>query len=103
MTILKDHDGKPVRLTDERHAHFRARLEKAEMDRHLVQTLAEPDHVIRSNWDPACTLSYRFYEGTAVGDKWLCVVVTHHGDDAFVLTAYPTDRLKEGVVLWKRM
>jgi hypothetical protein len=103
MTILSDYANKPVRLTDERLEHFRGRLEKAGMDQFISETLAKPEQVIRSKWDPACVLSYRFYQGTAVGDKWLCVVVKHKGDDAFVLTAYPTDRIKEGAVLWKRM
>ena len=35
-----------------------------------------------------------------VGDKWLCVVVKYTADDAFVLTAYLTDKLKKGEQLW---
>ena len=35
---------------------------------------------------------YRFSVGTMVGDKFLCVVVKIVGDEAFVLTAYLTDR-----------
>ena len=102
MLILHDHTGKAVRLTGERRDHFRGRLQKAGMSDFIAETLKEPDIVVRSNWDPSSALSYRFYRGTPVGDKWLCVVVTHRGEDAFVLTAYPTDRLKEGTVVWKK-
>ncbi len=36
---------------------------------------------------------YRFYFGTRVGDKCLCVVVKVLGEDRFILTAYLTDRI----------
>jgi hypothetical protein len=45
-------------------------------------------------------LSYRFYVGTQVGDKWLWVVVKYAPDDAFVVTAHLTDKLKQGKQLW---
>ena len=50
--------------------------------------------------DPQASLYYRFYLGTRVGDKWLCVVVKVSGEDAFVVTAYLTNKPKRGVVLW---
>jgi hypothetical protein len=42
--------------------------------------------VIQSQVDPAAELSYRFYVGTKVDDKWLCVVVQDAVNDAFVVT-----------------
>jgi hypothetical protein len=45
-------------------------------------------------------LRYRYYVGTRVGDKYLCVVVKLVADDAFVLTAYLTDTVKKGRLLW---
>jgi hypothetical protein len=54
-------------------------------------------------WNPqAARLYYRFYMGTMVGDKYLCVVVKIMGEKAFVLTAYLTDRMKRGVLLWPK-
>jgi hypothetical protein len=35
-----------------------------------------------------------------VGDKWLCVVVKYAVNDAFVVTASLTDKLKKGKPLW---
>lgn len=58
--------------------------------------------VVGSLSDPQARLYYRFYFGTRVGDRYLCVVVKVAGDDAFVLTAYLTDRIKRGVALWPR-
>jgi hypothetical protein len=36
----------------------------------------------------------------SIGDKWLCVVVKYFADDAFVITAYLTDKLKAGERIW---
>ncbi len=43
---------------------------------------------------PDARLYYRFYLGTRAGDKYLCVIVKLAGGDAFVVTAYLTDRIK---------
>ena len=68
----------------------------------VVETLREPAVVIQSASDPLPRLYYRFYHRTIVGGKHLCVVVKVRQDDAFVVTAYLTDRIKEGTVLWPR-
>jgi hypothetical protein len=101
--ILYDHMGKAVRLPEERLRHFVDRVVYAGLQDRLQETLAHPDLVIQSNWDEEATLSYRLYAGTKIGDKWLCIVVKHEGTDAFVLTAYPTDKIKEGTPVWKKM
>ncbi len=62
--------------------------------------LKGPSLVIQSISDEAARLYYRFYSGTPVGDKFVCVVVKAKLGDAFVLTAYLTDKPKKGTVLW---
>ncbi len=66
----------------------------------VAETLREPEAVIQSTSDPLARLYYRFYHRTMVGGKHLCVVVKVRQDDAFVVTAYLTDRAKKGIVLW---
>lgn len=39
-------------------------------------------------------------ERLMVGGKWLCVVVKYEENDAFVVTAYLTDKPKSGEDLW---
>ena len=68
----------------------------------IATTLASPEVVIRSRTDPRVELYYRFCRGTRVGDKYLCVVVKSAPEDAFMLTAYLTNRPKEGEALWRR-
>ena len=53
-----------------------------------------------SEVDSAMRLNHRFYFGTRVRDKWLCVVVKYAQEDAFVLTAYLTDKPKKGKQVW---
>lgn len=70
----------------------------------LVETLGEPDIVRRSSSEPArVRLYYKWFDNMAVGSKWMCVIVEFLFDnDAFVGTAYVTDRLERGEELWRR-
>jgi len=52
--------------------------------------------------DAEARLYYRFYVGTRVGDKHLCVVTKVLETDAFVVTAYLTDKVKKGKLLWTK-
>ena len=72
----------------------------ANLESALTETLRSPALVIESRTDPTTELNYRFYLGTRVGDKWLCVVVKYAPEDAFVLTAYLTDKPKKGEQVW---
>ncbi len=102
MQVTNDYNGIAVRLTDERLNHI---LEHPEMANHkdsIAQTLKEPDIVIQSLSDDESRLYYRFYQKLLVGDKYLCVVVKFSADDAFVVTAYFTDKPKKGEILWKK-
>ena len=56
--------------------------------------------VRRSRSDAAVHLFYQSYAQTMVGGKWLCVVVKYAESDAFVVTAYLTDKPKAGEDLW---
>jgi hypothetical protein len=80
-----------------------AKLEHPEMrgmELSLEETVQRPTLIVESSTDAFVHLNYRFYSGTAMGDKWLCVVVKYVEDDAFVLTAYLTDQPKKGNQVW---
>jgi hypothetical protein len=100
MQVLKDYAGRDVRLTEERRQHILEHPEMANQEAAVAETLREPQLVIQSRTDETATLNYRWYFGTRVGDKWLCVVVKYSAEDAFVLTAYLTDKPKKGQQLW---
>lgn len=102
MKILTDHEGRAIRLTDERLAHILEHPEMVGMQHEIEETLAAPERVIESLGDPEAHLYYRFYFGTRVGDKHLCVVVKMAQNDAFVLTAYLVGKPAGGRQLWPR-
>ena len=100
MKILHDYQGRAIRLTDERLAHILEHPEMRGLEQAIEDTLLTPARVVQSLSDPGARLYYRFYVGTLVGDKFLCVVVKFDRDDAFVLTAYLTDEIKKGTEIW---
>lgn len=102
MRTLHDFEGLAIRLTEERLTHILEHPEMAGMEESIERTLAAPEQVVQSFSDPEARLYYRFYFGTIVGDKYLCVVVKVTATDAFVLTAYLTDRIKKGVLVWPK-
>lgn len=68
----------------------------------VKDVLLNPDRIIRSQTDSDVELFYRRYESTPVTEKYLCVVVNSRTDDLFIITAYFTDTVKKGEVLWER-
>jgi len=102
MKLLKDFEGRTIRLTLERLEHIREHPEMRGLSGRIKETLAHPLKVVQSLSDSEVRLYYRFYFATVVGNKYLCVVVKVREDDAFVLTAYLTDTLKKGAVLWPK-
>jgi hypothetical protein len=93
MREYRDYQGLRIRLTDERFAHILYHPEMVDMERHIPDTLSSPERVVESLSDAEARLYYRFYLGTRVGDKYLCVVVRVQTEDAFVVTAYLTDKV----------
>lgn len=100
MKILRDYEGRAIRLTDERLAHILDHPEMTNLEAEIGNTLATPQCVMQSASDGETWLYYRFHRETRVGDKFLCVVVKKPLDDAFVITAYLTDKVKRGRQLW---
>jgi len=60
--------------------------------------LRRPDQIRRSRLDPEV---YLFYKLTRPG-RWTCVVARRLNGEGFLITAYPTDAVKEGNVVWSR-
>ena len=99
---LQDVWGNSVNLTEERRAHLLEHPEMREQEAKLAETLLQPDSVIQSRSDDTVRLFHRLYRKLAIGDKHLCVVVKYAEADVFVITAYFTDKVKGGEVLWEK-
>ncbi|HBC42588.1 MAG TPA: hypothetical protein DCZ88_12015 [Pseudanabaena sp.] len=103
MAILTDYQNRQIRLTEERLQHILDHPEMVDMRSQLEIVLQTPEVVRQSSSDSKVYLYYRFYEQTIVGAKWLCVVIKDNSNDAFVITAYLTDKLKQGLEIWRNL
>jgi hypothetical protein len=61
-------------------------------------TLENPEQVRQSRSDPRVFLFYR-PEGAS---RWVCAVSKRAADQGFLMTAYPTDAIKEGTQVWPK-
>ncbi len=98
--FFTDYRGKTIRFSEERIRHIEEHFEMKHFEEHVRETLLHPKTVIQSNRDEEASLYYRYYMGTRIGDKWLCIVVKDD-EEPFVLTAYFTDKIKKGETIWK--
>jgi hypothetical protein len=62
----------------------------------VAAALAAPDEVRQSRTDPSVLL---FYKGSGAR-RWVCSVCRRLNGDGFLITAYPTDAIKEGDRVW---
>lgn len=64
----------------------------------VQETLRSPSEIRLSKSDPNV---YLFYRPERVG-RWLCVVTRRLDGDGYLITAYPTDAVKEGMHIWPK-
>jgi hypothetical protein len=101
VLVYLDFEGMRIRLTDERLAHVEEHPEMLSGKEFIAGTLSNPESVVQSLSDPSARLYYRLCKQTSVGDKYLCVVVKM-SQDPFIVTAYMTDAVKKGTLLWPK-
>jgi hypothetical protein len=103
MEWFKDIHNRRIRLTDERQEHIETDHPEmlGQIDK-IGDILLDPAIVVRSRTDPNVELFYQHYGITPVTEKYLCVVVKVLIGDLFIITAYFTDTIKRGEILWER-
>ncbi len=70
------------------HPYMQPHLEK------VLQAVAQPDAITPSTSDATVSRYYRKYNLGDLGTKYICVVVKREKGDSFILTAYPTHKIK---------
>jgi hypothetical protein len=60
--------------------------------------LENPSEIRLSRSDPAV---YLFYRPERIG-RWVCAVAKRLDGEGFLITAYPTDAIKEGERIWPK-
>jgi hypothetical protein len=103
MKWFRDIHNRWIRLTDERQVHIETDHPEmtGQIDK-IQETVSNPDIIVRSRTDPNVELFYRHYDITPVTEKYLCVVIKIFMEDVFIVTAYFTDTIKKGHMLWER-
>lgn len=64
----------------------------------VKETLADPEQIRASRSDPNVFLFYK----TQRPGRWICAVTRRLNDEGFLITAYPTDAIKEGEHIWPK-
>ena len=64
----------------------------------VQETLQSPDEIRVSRKDPAL---YLFYKSERKR-RWVCAVTKRLDGEGFLITAYPTDAIKEGERVWHK-
>jgi hypothetical protein len=64
----------------------------------VQKTLEDPDEIRQSKSDESVYLFCR----TEREKRWICAVSKRTGDEGFLITTYPTDAIKEGVLVWHK-
>ena len=103
MKLFKDLHDRQIRLTPERKEHIETDHPEmfGQIDK-IQETLKSPDVIVNSRTDHEVELFYRHYNKTPVTEKYLCVVVKVLANDLFIITAYFTDAIKRGIILWEK-
>jgi len=64
----------------------------------VQETLRNPNEIRLSRSDPNV---YLFYKPERIG-RWVCAVAKRLDGEGFLITSYPTDRVKEGERIWPK-
>ena len=64
----------------------------------VQEALENPEEIRLSRRDPSV---YLFYKPESIR-RWVCAVTKQMDGEAFLITTYPTDAIKEGVRVWPR-
>ncbi len=95
-----DKFNRRIKLTEESWNHIvEMHPELKEILKELVGALEDPELIKRSLYNENVVLFYRYY-GHIYEGKHMCVIVRL--DEESIVTAYITDRIKKGEVVWEK-
>ena len=90
-----DEHGSEVRLTDERLRHILRKHPEMVFQMHrFAETLASPDAVTPSRFNPTVQLYHRLYPDLRGRNRYICLVVKRGTGYSFILTGYLAQSIK---------
>lgn len=99
---VKAYDRRRIRFTQVQWLHtvfFHPEVEGEH--RRIRKTLENPEIVVEGATNDT-KICYRLFKSTPVTSKYLAVVVRVLNQEGFIITAYFTERVRPGEVLWKK-
>jgi hypothetical protein len=90
-----------VTLDEKRYEHILEHAEMKDQIERIKETLKEPEEIRKSIYDESVWLFYRFYPKSPVTKKYMLVIVKVLNTKGFIITAFYTDKIKKGELLWK--
>jgi len=94
--------GKKVRLDEDRWKHVLEHPEMVNQSFRIKETLVDPDEVRESVRMSSVWLFYKLYTNSPVSEKYLLVTVKVLDGEGFIVTAFFTDKVKKGGLIWKK-
>lgn len=79
-------------IVNEKHPAMKGR------ESEVKSALEGPDEVRQSKSDNSVLLLYK----TESPKRWICAVTRRSAEEGFLITAYPTDAIKEGTRIWPK-
>lgn len=102
MKSFTDLFKKKILLTEENRRHILNRLELLNQEDKIKETLLSPELIKKSVSDDKVIVYYKHYQKTPVTSKYMAVIVKFTDMENFIISAYFTDRIKKGDLLWKK-
>ena len=100
--VLEDHTGRKIRLTDERLNHIFHHAEMKNQISKIKETIRNANIIKHSEKDKNVLMFHKLYEKTPVTRKYLLAAVKLDDNDAFVVTAFFTDKIKKGEIVCQK-
>jgi hypothetical protein len=94
--------GKVVSLSSDRWKHVLSHPEMKNQRIRVKETLLDPDEIRQSIQSNDTLLFYKLYLKTPVTTKYMLVVVKVSNEEGFIVTAFYTDKIKKGDIIWKK-
>jgi len=102
MLKVRSKMGKTIRLDEDRWKHALEHPEMVNQSSKIEETLVEPDEVRESAHGASIWLFYKLYTNSPVSEKYMLVVVEVLDGEGFIVTAFFTDKVKKGGLIWKK-
>lgn len=96
------HDGRTIRFPNTQKFHIAYFHPEVLADESKIElTVSEPELVARGATEDT-RVCYRFFTDTTVTAKYLAVIMKLLDGEGFIVTAYFTDKVKRGKIVWRR-